>query len=84
MNDITLHEGNNELNIQLTPLAPSMANLYGLVTDIDTGLPIANARIDLDGFTAYSNGNGEYAFEGLTPGAYSGEVTKEGYGRVVI
>jgi len=81
---ITLYEGNNELNVQLTPLAAPVANLYGLVIDTGTGLPIANARIDLDGFTAYTNGNGEYAFEGLTPGAYGGQVTKEGYKRVVI
>ena len=30
--DITLYEGDNKLNVQMTPIAPELANIYGVVT----------------------------------------------------
>ena len=81
MGDIVLAEGSNELNIQLTPIyvPPPVANLYGIVTNIDTGLPISGVKVTIDGLTTYTNNSGMYGFEGLTPGAYTIIFKGEGY-----
>ncbi|GAI68582.1 unnamed protein product, partial [marine sediment metagenome] len=44
--DITLPEGNNPLNVGLTPL---VANLFGVVTDAETGLALGGVLVTLDG-----------------------------------
>ncbi|MBA7478566.1 hypothetical protein ES707_13993 [subsurface metagenome] len=77
--DITLVEGNNEVNVSLTPIAPVLANLYGTVTDAETGLPLVSVKVTIDGLTAYTNASGNYSFEGLTPGSYTITFEKEGY-----
>lgn len=79
MPDIVLHEGNNELNVGLVPVPPPVANLYGVVTDADTGAPIGGVKVIIDGLVAYTAANGAYAFEGLTPGNYTITFEKEGY-----
>ncbi|MBA7558439.1 hypothetical protein ES708_00042 [subsurface metagenome] len=78
--DVTLVEGNNEVNVSLTPIAPVLANLYGTVTDAETGLPLVSVKVTIDSLTAYTNASGNYSFEGLTPGvAYTITFEKEGY-----
>ena len=79
MADITLYEGTNELNVGLTPIAPPVANLYGVVTDAQTGYRLSGVKVIIDGLTTYTNANGEYALEGLAPGSYTIEFSKAGY-----
>lgn len=79
MADIVLVEGTNELNVGLTPIPPPVANLYGVVTDAETGLPLEGVKVTIDGLIAYTNASGAYGFEGLTPGTYTIEFSKDGY-----
>lgn len=79
MADIVLVEGNNELNIQMTPIPPPVANLYGMVTDIYTGAPLAGVLVTIDGITTMTNASGEYMFAGLIPRSYTITFEKEGY-----
>lgn len=79
MADITLVEGNNQLNVGMTPIPPPVASLYGIVTDAETGYPIEGVKVTIDGLTTYTNASGAYAFEGLTPGGYTITFEKEGY-----
>lgn len=79
MADIVLIEGDNELNVGLTPIPPPVANLYGVVTDADTGYALEGVKITLDGLIAYTDNLGQYAFTGLSPGSYGITFEKEGY-----
>lgn len=83
MADITLVGGDNVLNVQLIPLPPPVANLYGVVTDAQTGYPIAGVKVTIDGLVTYTNASGNYGFEGLTPGSYTITFEKEGYETVI-
>lgn len=76
---MNLVEGNNELNVGLVPIPPPVANLYGVVTDADTGSPISGVKVTLDGQITYTDGSGNYGFEGLEPGSYVIEFSKDGY-----
>ena len=78
MPDIVLYEGDNELNVALTPI-PVVANLYGVVTDAETGDPIAGVKVTIDDLVTYTNASGQYSFAGLAPGAYTVTFEKEGY-----
>ncbi len=82
MGDIVLVEGNNVLNVGLTPI-PVVASLYGVVTDIETGESIGGVKVTIDGLVTYTNSSGEYAFEGLTPGGYTITFEKDGYETVI-
>ena len=64
---------------ELPPPPPDKANLYGKVTDAETGSVLPDVLITLDGLSAYTGLNGNYTFLNLTPGSYSGSVAKEGY-----
>lgn len=83
MSDITLYEGNNELSVGLTPIPPPVANLYGVVTDAETGLPLPGVKVTIDGQTTYTDAGGNYGFIGLTPGGYTITFEKDGYETVV-
>lgn len=77
--DVTLVEGNNELNVSLTPIAAPVANLYGVVTDAETGLALAGVKVTIDDQVAYTDSNGAYAFVGLSPSSYTITFEKDGY-----
>lgn len=79
MADIVLYEGNNELNVGLTPIAPAVANLYGVVADGDTGHALEGVKVTINGLVTYTDSLGRYTFEGLTPGSYTITFEKEGY-----
>lgn len=79
MSDIVLVEGNNELNVGLTPIPPPVANLYGLVTDAYTGYPLSGVKVTIDSLGTYTNASGNYGFEALTPGSYTITFEKDGY-----
>ena len=79
MADIVLTEGNNALNVGLTPIPPPVANLYGVVTDAETGDPIQGVKVTINGLVTYTNSSGAYGFEGLTPGSYTITFEKDGY-----
>ena len=79
MTDYILQEGNNELNVQLTPMPPEEAVLFGKVVDSETGLPVSGVLVTVDGANTYTNSSGDYAIGGLTPGSYTVTFEKEGY-----
>lgn len=83
MADITLYEGTNELNVGMTPIAPPVASLYGVVTDADTGYALEGVKVTIDGLVTYTDSLGQYAFEGLTPGSYEIKFEKDGYETLV-
>ena len=51
MADIILYEGNNELNVQLTPIPVPVANLYGLATYADSAGQYAFEGLTPGGYT---------------------------------
>ena len=77
-----LYEGNNTLNVQMVSILLPIANLYGKVTDIDTGNPLSSVKVTIDGLVTYTDSNGDYGFEGLGPGSYTVTFEKEGYTKV--
>ena len=79
MKDIVLVEGDNVLNVGLTPIPPPVANLYGVVTDAQTGYPLSGVKVTIDGLTTYTDASGNYGFTGLSPGSYTITFEKEGY-----
>ncbi len=83
MADIILYEGTNELNVGLTPIPPPVANLYGVVSDAETGSALAGVKVTIDGLVTYTDSLGQYAFSGLTPGNYTITFEKDGYETVV-
>lgn len=76
---ITLFEGNNELNVSLAPIAPPVANLFGIVTDAQTGYALQGVKVEIAGLTTYTDANGNYVFSGLAPGSYVIQFSKAGY-----
>ena len=79
MGDYTLVEGDNVLNVALTPIPPPVANLAGVVTDAETGDPIEGVKVTINGQTTYTDSDGAYAFVGLAPGSYTVTFEKDGY-----
>lgn len=77
-------EGDNQLNVQLTPIPPPVANLYGVVTDADTGYALPGVKVTINGLTDYTNIKGEYGFTNLVPGSYSVSFSKEGYETAIL
>ncbi len=73
--------GNNESNIAIALSAPlpSLANLFGMITDSQSGDPISGASITIDGSTALTDVNGQYLFEDLAVGSYDITLEKEGF-----
>ena len=53
------------------PIEPDKAILYGLVTDAETYVGIADIDVDCDGHTAKTDVNGEYAIINIPPGTYA-------------
>ncbi len=84
MEDIVIYEGTNEQNVGLTPIAPPVANLYGVVTDAQTGYALQGVKVTLDGLVTYTDSLGRYAFDGLTPGGYTLTFEKDGYETLVL
>lgn len=74
----TLAVGDNEVNFSLE-LEIVLANLYGTVTNAETGYAIEGVKVTIDGTVTYTNSGGAYGFEGLTPGTYTITFEKEGY-----
>ena len=84
MAGIVLVEGNNELNVGLTPIPPPLADLSGVVTDSNTGIPLSGVLVTINGLAATTGVLGEYLLVGLTPGSYVIQFSKEGYETLVI
>lgn len=71
-----LNEGTNQLVIQMVPV---FGNIYGVVTFRKTGAPLEGVKISVDSIIIYSNSNGAYRIENLTPGTYTMRLDKVGY-----
>jgi len=61
------------------PPPPGLANLYGVVTDADTGKKIKDVTVTLNGYSAITNTDGYYQFTNLEPDSYIAQFSKEGY-----
>jgi len=59
----------------------TLGALRGLVIDDDFRQPISgvSVRLEENGVTAQTDGNGKYVFNGLPPGAYTVSATREAY-----
>lgn len=62
---------------------PAVANLYGVVTDTETGSPIQGVKVTLGNLVVYTDSSGNYGYEGLAPGDYTITFEKNGYETVV-
>ncbi len=69
---------------------PALANLYGVVTDAETGAPLPNVSVQLwspDGaellLTAATDSSGYYSMANISPSSYLIRLEKEGYEAVV-
>lgn len=58
---------------------PGLANLYGVVTDVDTGNAIEGVSISVDGYTTLSDVGGSYVFSDLNVSSYHIKAEKDGY-----
>lgn len=65
MADISLVEGDNVLNVPLSPIPPPMANLSGVVTDAETGIPLAGVSLIFNGRQTFTDAVGRYAITDL-------------------
>jgi len=61
------------------PPPPGLANLYGIVTDAETGKKIKDVLVTLNGYSTLTNPAGYYQFTDIEPGSYMVEFSKEGY-----
>lgn len=82
--DITLSEGQNQLNVALVPVGVPVASLSGVVTDAQTGYALQGVKVTLDSLVAHTDSSGYYSFTNLSPGAYSIKLEKEGYETKVL
>jgi len=75
-----LVEGNNELNVQMVPiaLAPGKARLLGTVTD-SAGQAIINALVKVNSLQTYTDYWGDYEFMGLEARSYTISISKVNY-----
>ncbi len=80
---ITLHEGENQLNVQLTAVPPPVATLSGIVTETTTGASLSGVKVTIAGVSAYTDSNGRYGFTG-TPGSFALTFEKAGYQTLVL
>lgn len=62
-----------------SPPPPGLANLYGKVTDANTGKVVENALVTLGGLQVFTDSNGNYYFLEIAPGSYAIQFSKEGY-----
>lgn len=62
---------------------PGAATLYGIVTDAETGEPIPDVLVTLNGGSTYTDSAGAYTFADIASGEYVLEFSKEGYETVV-
>ncbi len=87
MSDIVLVEGLNELNVAMTPLAPGLTKLFGVVTDAESGNAIIGVKVSIRDLFTYTDSLGYYLiahiYEPLTPGSYTVTFEKLGYKTVV-
>lgn len=67
----------------VSPEVP-VTNLYGGVTDAETGVGIEGVEITLDGFVTHTVTGGVYAFEGVEIGSYTLTFLKAGYETITM
>ena len=69
--------GSNDVYLY-PPQSDQIGFLTGTVTDQDSGEPISNAEVQIDGLYAYTNSTGQY-YIGLQAGLYDVTVNKDLY-----
>lgn len=72
-------------NIMVSGLLPAPGLLKGLISDLQTGLPVENAEVQIDGtaYAAFSDENGYYFIPQIPKGVYDVTVTALGYEQAV-
>jgi uncharacterized membrane protein len=74
---VTLSAGQQkQLNVSLVSIK---AELYGQVTDADTGQPLSGVKVSIDSLSVYTDAAGMYGFTNLEPGTYDVKFEKSGY-----
>ncbi len=76
---ISVQSGQNVRNAVLVAVIPQKGTLSGVVTDSQTGQPVAGVTVNLGGVTTITDSNGVYAFSNITPGSYELSFSKSGY-----
>lgn len=71
----------NNVKIEEVELLPGLATISGTVTESGTSDPIANAVVvtDTGGYSATTDGNGDYTINDVVPGTYDITASKAGY-----
>ena len=80
--DLVLVEGNNELNVKMTPVgvpSPGEGIIWGFVTDSLTGEAVPDVKITLNGLVRYTAGAGQYEIRHIACQRYRIQFSKEGY-----
>lgn len=79
---VTLAEGTNRLNVELTPLACSTcARLRGTARNQVTNEPIDGVTVTVGARSTTSDATGSFRLDGLAEGSSSGFAVKPGYER---
>lgn len=80
-NNVALTRGNNTHNFTLSmiPTTPTLADLFGKVTDAITGNAVSDAQVKLGSASYITDSTGYYLFTGVKTGSYSLSITKVGY-----
>lgn len=64
------------------PPPPGLANLYGIVTDAETGQPLADVLVTANSWQVDTGSKGYYEFTGVEPGTYTIRFAKTNYEEV--
>ena len=67
--------------VEAAPPPPSdgMASVGGVVRDEVTRQPLAGVNVTINGYGAYTDGNGAYEIQDIIPGTYDIAFSKAGY-----
>jgi len=77
MSDKLLVEGDNELNVQMSPV--EMNYIYGIVYDYRTWNTLAGVRVEVNDRVVYTDSSGYYRIDVPDGRLYTLTFSKEGY-----
>ncbi|MDL2322682.1 carboxypeptidase regulatory-like domain-containing protein [Bacteroidales bacterium OttesenSCG-928-A17] len=68
----------NNIGLDVSMLR-DIGTITGIITDLETGLPISGATVVSNGETVTSDANGVYVFESFDKGSYTIDFSADGY-----